>query len=424
MPSLADFMNQKTNELLTRATLPAPTVAPKPIVTLAPESDTGTKGDNITALSAVTLKIQNPTDLAWAEPINGSTTGSPGIFDPGLDILASLGKLYVTLRPGSNTFAVYQQQGNVVSDASYINIYLDPVQSAQHYIVLHKLAISYFGRPLTPAEVQVGTTVLAQTGGDPASLVDYLSSTPEFVMQYHGLSWDSALDRAYQSLYGRNSTTAEKQYWFGQVSQGVKAGSIPWHLANQATGRDASVLAAKTLFAEEATKLHTKLIDVQPGSLSSERILAEAERLLLSKVLDQPSLTAAINSLEVITSSKPNIIQKGTGALVGTTLSLEFDRPIDWQRLDLNGDGKYTIRFPGQGGELQLAIGGTGGFALKNTPFDWTAKVPSLGSHFLTIENIDRTASDENATVSVLVVGLPDMQDGIISNVLFDNLRV
>ncbi len=424
MAGIGDFTRQITSELLARATQPPVQPTPRPIATLTPETDTGVVGDGITSLSMVTLRVHNPADFVWAETITTSSAGTPGSFDFGIDIPASQGLLHVQLQPGINTFAIYQSKSGVVSESSIVSVYLDPVSSVQQQTLLHKLAVAYLGRPLTPAELQLGTTVLAQTAGDPMPLVEYLSTIPEFIMQFRGLTATQAIDYAYDFLYGRSASLAEKQYWLSEVAKGLNAGIIPWLLVQGATGADAAVLSAKILFAEEATKLHERLMTVMPGELKSERILLETERALLNMVTDRNSMTQVLNSLEVTMSSNPNIIEGGTAALNGDTLSLEFDRPINWQLMDRNGDGLLNVSAPGQGGELQISVGGKKGFALSNAPSNWFVTVPALGSHHLTIANLQwgDTNGGDDATASVLIVGLPDMQDGIQSNVLFKDL--
>lgn len=422
--AISGFVDQKVAELISRASQPTPSVTPKPVVTLAEESDTGAKGDNITSLVAVTLLVQNPTDFVWAEPVGMANSGTPATYDPGIDILGSFGKLYVDLKPGNNTFAVYQQKAGVVSDPAYINVYLDPLQSAQQTVVLDQLAIAYWGRPLTPEERQVGTTVLAQTGGDAMPLARYLSQTPEFTMWIQGLDWQSALDRIYQSLFARNATPAEKTSWFNQYQQGLDPALIPYRLIQSAVGADAAVLATKTIFSSEATQAYATLKEKQAGNMKSDRILIETERLLLHKVRDLPTLASSLNSLEAVVSAPDNVIKSADGKLVNNVLSLRFDRPIDWQRLDRDGNGSFTISEPGGIGELFISIAGKNGFNLKNQVSEFRAAVPANGSLFLTVNDVNWKDTDgkDDATVSVMIIGLPDLQDGIVSNALFLDL--
>lgn len=422
--NISDFVSEKISDSLARASQPAPVVITKPIVKLAPENDTGALGDNITTLSAVTLVVQNPTEFVWAEPVGITNAGTAGFFDPGIDSLGLQGKLSVSLKPGNNTFAVYQQQADLVSEPTYISVYLDPLQSARQTAVLDQLAIAYWGRPLTPEELQLGSTLLAQIGGDALPLARYLSQTPEFTMWLQGLDWQSALDRIYQSLFARSATPAEKTSWFNQYQQGLDPALIPYLLIQNAVGPDAAVLATKTLFSSEATEAYATLKETQPGSMKSDRILIEAERLLLHKVRDLPTLAASLNSLEAVVSAPANVIKPVDGKLVKKVLSLEFDRPIDWQRLDQDGNGSFTINEPGGIGELFISIGGKGGFSLTNQVSKFSAAVPAIGSMFLTVNNVEWTDSNGNddATVSVLIIGLPDLQDGIVSNVLFLDL--
>ena len=425
MASILDFANQKKNELLTKATQPPAPVTPKAVVSLAPESDTGVVGDSITGLSSVMLKVQNPTGFVWAETITSSASGNtPARFDPGVDILAFNGVLHVQLQPGINSFAVYQLQNGVVSEPSYVNVYLDPVQSAQYQMTLHKLAIAYLGRPLTPSEVQIGTTVVARAGGNPMPVVQYLSTSDEFLARYKGLLPDQALSEVYRFMFDRSPSFEEILYWYGRVAQGLPASYIPWEMTQQALGRDAATLSAKTLFAVEVTKLYDRMMEKMPGTLKSERILLETGRLLLDQVSDLETMRVAINSLEAVISSESNIVGSKTGALNGSTLSLAFDRPIHWQSLDKNADGFLSASLPGGQGELHIAIGGKKGFKLENTQLDWLIPTPAFGSQHLAISNVDWKDSDggDDAILSVLVIGLPDLQDGIKNNVLFTGL--
>lgn len=622
---------------------------------LSPSSDTGVLGDNITALQNVQIGFSNwinsNSAFAWLDG-DGNTT-----FDSNADSLIFGGYLNVTLSEGVNLFRFYQVNGeDITSEPSYLRILYDttsaPFQSQANETTLAKAALAYLGRPLTTAEHDALLPLLENTNNSTAVLIAQLSHNLEFNAIYSDPSLGNNIDRCYNILFGRDATTAEIAQWWGASRSGTSVLDLPWLIAESATGTDETTLAARVMFAQQATadfdtnlaaaevsvrtllevereavqsvdslseigtvyesmvataagigsgsgsgggtttlagptatlnaayddgtvgdsttSLTSIKIDVtgiasgaiawmdknlnatfDPGvdvpvingsvsaSLSSGPntivfyqmrgdVISTASYLLLlnsdsstppvtpeapsldliaidddgpdstdnvttknlvqldvsgldasaelawietdgngkfdlgsdvalatgatttsalvqltdgingfSAYQTRDGLTSAAGSMTITMIQNTDVVTSDNWAVVGTTVSLEFDRPVDWARLDTNDDGILSISTPGNGGELQLAWGiGGKDFDFEFTTFQagqtepdpgtWIVEVPTYVGRFLTITDTPFTtgAGTEGDAIMILVVGVPDVATGVTSDVYFTGIKI
>jgi hypothetical protein len=133
--------------------------------------------------------------------------------------------------------------------------------------------------------------------------------------------------------------------------------------------------------------------------------------------------------LTIIRTSTTDVVTNATAAFVGTTLSLSFSGLVDWRKLDANKDGLITVHNlndpNNDTGELKIAWGATGGLALDNDILSAaSAPIPDPGSRFISFTGITATDSDANTpnSLTILVVGVPNLETGTLSDVLFKDI--
>lgn len=426
---LAQNVAQAKTDALTNLTKPKPIPkTPAPLVSLDPASDTGALGDDITANQTIAVRVANPQGITWYDA-NGN-----GALD-GSDPVAVNGLITLTLpQTGANAMSFYQQAaGQAISSPTVYTVYLDPVQNTFQQIAydqhLQTLALAYWGRPLVPDELTVGHDTLVQTHGDDSPLLAYLAQSLEFLHNYQGMSIPWAIADIFQNLYDRAPTAAELSTAFTLIGQGTPVTQLPALIAeNPATAADRAVLAAKISLAQELTRQHDTLLKA-PSINGNELGLLVKERQLLDTVHDDATLQQALRQINGF-SQTPDVVTKGTAAVVGTTITLEFSAPVDWKKLDADGNGILTIKNlndPNDTGELGIAWGGKGGATLNDAGLSAAAvPLPADGDRFLSIPGVrlsDNDTNEDNNEMSILVVGVTNLLTGAVSDVLFDGLK-
>jgi len=418
--AITDIVQQKKEAALNNlASSTSKTASPK--VKLDPLYDTPPVGDGVTSFERVNLLIANPAELTWWDK-NGN-----GQLDPDEPVATGGVIRDIPLALGNNTIAIVQKSaGKSVSDPTILYLYRESslfqnTPANQYATTLQQLAIAYWGRPLTPEERQVGIDYLIKSGGNTQGVIDYLRSTPEFISYYTSPNFLDAITKAYQTLYHRGPTASEIAAALAQPDPTL----LPALLLQSENPLDQQLLAAKVLAAEQITQNYNTLLE---GAQGNTLLLNEAVRAQLS----QMSVTTPPGQIvAAIKNSPTDVVTPGkTAAYAGTTITLEFDRPIDWRRLDTNQDGKLDIRNLNQNGdtgELQIAWGGSGNNPPQLNNAQLAAAVidpiPAYGSRFLTITGVAITAKDStqplDGDLTLILVGVPDVQYGITSNVVF-----
>lgn len=143
-------------------------------------------------------------------------------------------------------------------------------------------------------------------------------------------------------------------------------------------------------------------------------------------------LTSLPGTLSLFRLQTTDVVQPGSAAYAGRTISLEFDRPIDWTKLDANGDSRLSVRNLNDStdtdGELRIAWGSSGTNPPKLNNTELSAIEISLadlpyGGRFLTLTPVSIAPADPtkdlDGNLTLILVGIPDVQSGIISNVIF-----
>ncbi len=420
--------------------------------------------------------------------------------------------------------------------------YLLQYQAQLDAELLQKLAIAYWGRALTPAELDQGLALLAVNGHQPGPIIDYLAQSAEFLGRFHGLDLQSAITSAYQLTFARTPSASDLGWWLDQIEHGYSPVRIPAWLALNASGGDAAVLANKAVAAQQMTAAYETVLT--KAFNANELAWTQGMRQLLSGVSATDDLSSISNALQKLaagdtsvltpSASLPNaplvilypfdddgpsysdnmtskslvrlnisgldpqrqlawvdldgngqfdlaadiavpptplgfsqitvplksgvngfqvyqtvngvtsppgtisiyrlqdtdVVTPGKNiAYAGSTISLELDRVIDWRVLDTNGDGRLQVRNlndPNDTGELQIAWGSSG----TNRPMLDNAQlsaaqisIPPYGSRFLTITGVTITAANPAAELdgelTLILVGVPDVQGGVNSNVVF-----
>lgn len=426
--TLEQLVAQAKADAITNLTKPKPIPkTPAPLVSLDPASDTGALGDDITANQTIAVRVANPQGITWYDA-NGN-----GALD-GSDPVAVNGLITLTLpQTGANAMSFYQQAaGQAISSPTVYTVYLDPVQNTFQQIAydqhLQTLALAYWGRPLVPDELVIGSNVLTQTHGDDSPLIDFLGQSPEFLHRYQGASIPWAIADIFQNLYDRAPTATELSTAFTLIGQGTPVTQLPALIAeNPATAADRAVLAAKISLAQELTRQHDTLLKA-PSINGNELGLLVKERQLLDTVHDDATLQQALRQISSL-SETPDVVTSGTGAIIGTTITLEFSSPVDWKKLDADGNGILTIKNlndPNDTGELGIAWGGKGGATLDNAGLSAAAvPLPADGDRFLSIPGVrlsDNDTNEDNNEMSILVIGVTNSLTGAVSDVLFDGL--
>lgn len=620
---------------------------------LSPSSDTGVVGDRITALQNVQIGFSNwinsSSAFAWLDG-DGNTT-----FNSNADTLIIGGYLNVSLDPGANFFTFYQvNKEDITSEPAYLSILYDSTAAAAQTQAsedaLAKAALAYLGRPLTSAEHDSLFPLVQNTSNDTSALISQLANSLEFRAVYSEPGLSANIERCYNILFSRDPSAQEINYWGGQVAGGASVQNIPWLIAQGASGNDLTTLAARVMFAQQATSdfdanlaeaeisertlleveresvqsvtalsdigtvyesmlavagsigggsgsgsgttslagpdaalnsayddgtvgdsttsLASVKIDVSgitaggiawldvnyngtfdpgedtpvingsvstnldngPNTLAFYQMLGDTVStvnylLLLRSDSSAPSVAPSAPSLDLVTvdddgvNTADNVTTKnlvqidvsgldasseqawietdGNGvfdlggdvaldtgattanalvqlsegingfsvyqtragltsvagnltvtmiqntdvasaaawAIVGSTVSLEFDRPVDWGRLDTDDDGILTVSTPENGGELELEWGiGGKDFDFEFTTFTgdtpdagtWNVEVPTYGGRFLTITNTPFTtgALTDGDKIMILVVGIPDVATGVTSDVYFSGITL
>lgn len=262
-------------------------------VSLDPSSDTGTLGDNVTATGTVRLNLGNLASggFAWLDK-DGNTT-----FDMDKDILVVNGFVTTALSSGSNTFRFYQQEpGALLSDASYYSVYYDSSLAKalvqQQEYTLSQLAVAYLGRPLTTSEHTVLQPLVA--ANNMTGIMQVLASNLECQALYTTGSFEAAVSRFTNMMFGRDATQLDFDKINVLLQQGVQVYQLPWMLAQSAQGTDLSVETAKVLFAQQLTSNHDSNLS---AAGVSERTLLEVERASVSSIKSLSDLSIQLETL-------------------------------------------------------------------------------------------------------------------------------
>ena len=293
-------------------TTPRKTLPPK--VKLDPLYDTQPVGDGVTTFDRVNLLITNAAKLAWWDK-NGN-----GQVDPDEPVATGGVIRGVPLALGNNTFTIVQKDPNRdVSNPTIINIYRElPVfqdPSIQFATTLQKLAIAYWGRPLTPEERQVGIDYLIKSGGNTQGVIDYLRSTPEFIAYYTSPNFFDAITKAYQTLYHRGPTASEIAAALAQPDPTL----LPALLLQSANPLDQQLLAAKVLAAEQITQDYSTLLE---GAQGNTLLLNEAVRAQLSQ------MSVVVPPGQIVTTIKDSLASGLLPSLAATLNPADDTAPV------------------------------------------------------------------------------------------------
>lgn len=345
-----------------------------PVAVMDPAYDDGTVGDSMTTLSSVKINVTGVMTggLAWLD------SNLNGAFDPGADYPVINGSVTASLNAGPNTFVFYQMLNGKVSTPAY-------------------LALLRSDTSVPTTQPNAPKLDLRASDDDGTSNTDNITSKSMVQIDVSGLDAKSELA------------------WIDKDGNGI------FNL-----GTDIS-------------------IDV--GATTAVAWVPLTEGINgLSVYQVRGGLKSVAGNMTVILLKNTDVAVSDGISVVGSTMSLTFDRPVDWQRLDVNGDGKLTVGRPtvalptADGIELEIDWGSIAGTSSVRHPYNtsvaltnftgatptagtWNVDVPTYGSRFVTINDIaisfdgDKTTDDK---LSVLVVGVPDVSDGITSNVVFN----
>lgn len=279
-------------------------------------------------------------------------------YTPGTDTPVVNGKIPVTLAPGGNVFVLYQSNGRETSSPTYLTLWRETTAPSAPNITLNP----------------------ADDDGTPG---DWVTS------------------KTLVRLTITNLDPQRKNAWIETDGNGQ-------------------------------FDLNTD-IPIPTGGTSQTVWVPLADRNNTFQVYQaRDDLTSLPNTISIFRLQTTDVVQPGKSAsYAGKTISLEFNRPIDWARLDTNGDGKldiHNLNDTTDSGELGIAWGASG----TNPPILNDSELNALqldladlsyGGRFVTLSPVTITATDNTQPISgqltLIFVGVPDVQDGITSNVIF-----
>lgn len=259
-----------------------------------------------------------------------------------------------------------------------------PATDAQYRDTIHTLFLAYLGRPPqtwdadndpdTPlpgygSEFAAAYAALKRANGDPTYLAEALSQYPDHLMRLtEGGGPAAEIRLAYQTLYNRQPSASELQYWLQNFS-----GVTPWQIATQnpyATASDQATLNQKIAFIAAAGSLYQ-----QKGLDPAAPLQAQPLTATLKEVGTTFTALNGLNQLNA-TLGQP---ETGMAAIVEVflngaekTLTLTFSEPINWNATDRNGNGQIEL-----GSDIQItlearyrkgAVPGDEGGAFTNDP--------------------------------------------------------
>lgn len=329
---------------------------PAPTVALDVNSDTGTKGDFETSLSSVKINVTGTTPGALAW-LDSNFNGS---FEPSADSVVVNGAVYANLSQGPNTLTFYQTLNGVVSQPSYLSL-----RRAD---------------PNTPTDPPPAPTLDLRADDD-----DGLNNTDNVTTK--------SLVRIDVSNLDPNANFA----WLERDGNGTYN-------------------AGKDIALQTGAATASATVQLTGGNLGDNVIGFSAYQT-------RAGLRSTEGALSVTYLKRVDTITSEGGSWVigpsGGTVSLKFDRPPDWMRLDINGDGKLTLGTPGDSDiELGISIGGEKDIAITNGPSEWFADVPAYGVVFLTVFGVKGVVTDGgNPVIGAQIVGVPDLSSGLTSDV-------
>jgi len=431
--AITDIIQQKKEAALNNlASSTSKTESPK--VKLDPLYDTSPVGDSATSFERVNLLIANPAELTWWDK-NGN--GQPDPDEPA----AVAGIIRdIPLALGNNTIAIVQKSaGKSVSDPTTLTLYREsPLfqnnPANQYATTLQKLAIAYWGRPLTPEERQAGIDYLIKSGGNTQGIIDYLRKTPEFIAYYTtSPNFFDAITKAYQTLYHRGPTASEIAAALAQPDSTL----LPALLLQSANPLDQQLLAAKVLAAEQITQNYSTLLEGAQGNtlLLNEAVRAQLSQMSVATPPGQivaaiknglksgllPSLTATLDSADDTAPAGDNTTTKQT---VTITIGNIASGALAWW--DKDGNGKFD-----SGTDVAVVLtnptAGTGQLTVNLQPgpntFTFTQKTPGNDTAapptYLTLWRETGTTTVATPTVALRAEdddGIPN--DGVTSKSL------
>lgn len=338
---------------------------PAPTVALDSGSDSGIKGDFETAVGSVKINVSGTTPGALA----WLDTNFNGSFDPTADSVVVNGAVYAPLNQGPNTLTFYQTLNGVISQPSYLAL-----RRAD---------------PNTPTEPP-GAPVLDLRTVDDDGADNSDNVTTKSLVRIDVSNLDPTASFAWLEKDGNGVYNAGKDI---VLQTGASTATASVQLQEAGIGANLNGLSA---------------YQIRAGLRSPEGALS----------------VTFLKSLDVV-----KIV--GGAALVGPSslLTFQFDRPVDWNRLDTNADGQLQMGAPGSGAELSISIGGAPELGVTNSPSAWKAYVPDYPGIFLAISNVGvafnqkpNTSPAEFYTEGELLVilnGIPDVSNQVTSDAWF-----
>lgn len=336
---------------------------PAPSVSLDTASDDGTKGDSVTSLQTVKINVSGTTPGSLAWLDNNFN----GQFDPSTDSPVINGSVYANLNFGANALSFYQQINNVVSAPSYLTVRRADANT-----------------PINPPA---------------APVLDLRTEDDDGVNNSDNVTTKSIVRIDVSNLDPTSSFA-----WVEKDGNGVYNSGTDVALQVGGTTATATVQLLEAGLGSNITGLSVH--QVRAGLASAAGHLS----------------VTYLKSVDVVK------ITSGSGAFGNdSVISLQFDRPVDWARLDTNSDGYLSLGKPGASG-VELGVTLAGSKLNIGIPADWKIKVPSYWSTFLTLTDVDISfRQDPNSTTDpkkyfdsgdllVLLTGVPDLSAGVFSD--------
>lgn len=172
---------------------------------------------------------------------------------------------------------------------------------------IQRLYIAYFGRPADPVGLQYWTTQVDVNKQSLQSVASNFALSPEYQVNFTGLSNAQAVNNLYLNLFSRGAEPAGLLYWAGELQAGrLTIANVALAISNGALGNDIIALNAKI---SAANTLTTALLD------DSNEILGYNGAAALA--IGRAYVTGVTDAATLATATAPTALKATTDLIAG-----------------------------------------------------------------------------------------------------------
>lgn len=261
---------------------------------------------------------------------------------------------------------------------------------------IQRLYIAYFGRPADPVGLQYWVTQVDVNKQSLQSVASNFALSPEYQVNFTGLSNAQAVNNLYLNLFSRAAEPAGLLYWAGELQAGrLTIANVALAISNGALGNDIVALNAKISASQTfTTALSDTSSEILGYSLNNPTALAIG-RAYVNGVTDAATLG---------TATAPAALQ------ATTDLIANIGSPGQTYTLTSNVDsftgGANNDSFVSTSGAANFAILDTidGGAGNDNLQYVQTTAI-NLPAGTVSVKNVETAALTSGATLTANVSG-------------------